>query len=751
MAATVPVLFCLAYISGLLLTGIPCGGWVILGLGIGARFTIRRLWKTAPPSKIWLIAGIIGLFASVYFQIRIPQPGPHDISRFLSDTHTASVDVLVEGRVISLPHETRSQKVQFWLIAQRVVPIGDNHPVNGKLYVTAPLEQTTNLHPGQIVSVGGTLYLPKPATNPGGFDFKSYLQQESSFVGLRGKEVNLLKESDGWGLWQVQQRIVRSQLQALGKQEGSLLSSMVLGSKAVDLPYDIKDQFVRVGLAHALAASGFQTSLILGVILALTRRCSARLQFLLGTACLIGFVGLAGLQPAILRAAVMGFASLLALVMQRKVKPFGLLLFAATFLLLWNPLWVWDLGFQLSFLATLGLIVTVPPLSKHLDWLPTAIAPMLAVPIAATLWTLPLQLQNFSVLCTYSIPANVMTAPLISVISLGGMASAVAALIWSPAGSTLAWPLKFPTQALIAIVNGFDHLPGNSYVIGTISVLAVIVLYGFLGLATFHPWWQRRWWLALATGIVLVMVPVLAKGNLTQITVLDTGRNPTMVIRERGKITVVSSANSKTLQLTLLPYLANLGANRIDLAISPKVQSGHGDGWNELAQSFAVKNLYTSSAIAPQPSLHPSNPTTPIASHPLPLNQTIRFGAVQFTLLSGEPAIAQLSIHNQTWLWLGSVAFDKQENLAKMALLSKAEILWWAGKALHPAVVEAIQPKVAIASTQVDRGTSDYFNRTHIQFFATEENGAIQWTPDGSPNGSFKAIRESDDNLSTAL
>jgi competence protein ComEC len=111
--------------------------------------------------------------------------------------------------------------------------------------------------------------------------------------------------------------------------------------------------------------------------------------------------------------------------MRRKVKLLGSLLVTATLLLLFNPLWIWDLGFQLSFLATLGLLVTVPPLIKKLDWMPPAIACLIAVPIAASLWTLPLQLYVFGVVPVYSIVVNMITTPLISVISISGIISAL--------------------------------------------------------------------------------------------------------------------------------------------------------------------------------------------------------------------------------------------------------------------------------------------------------------------------------------
>jgi competence protein ComEC len=85
----------------------------------------------------------------------------------------------------------------------------------------------------------------------------------------------------------------------------------------------------------------------------------------------------------------MGCGALIGLVVQRKRKPLNSLLIAATLLLLFNPVWIWDIGFELSFLATLGLMVTVQPLIKRLDWLPPAIASLVAVPITASIWTLP--------------------------------------------------------------------------------------------------------------------------------------------------------------------------------------------------------------------------------------------------------------------------------------------------------------------------------------------------------------------------
>jgi len=553
MTQTIGVILCLAYILGLLSTAVSWGGYALLGLGIGAAILFQRrnafallsFLRVRPKPAVWLAAGVIGLLATLYFQARVPQPGANDISKFVvsSDSRNKAQIVTVRGKVTSTPRLTRSQKTQFWLESTQldegrglgwqrnqrragVPPVeatGVGREVTGKLYVTVPLLKAIGIHPGQAIALTGSLYKPKPPANPGGFDFQAYLAKEGAFAGFKARQFNLLEEETKlkWGWWAVRQRIIQSQIRWLGSPEGPLVSSIVLGHQVVDLPYDIQDQFVQVGLAHAIVASGFKVSLILGLVLAATRRLSQKVQFSLGTAALVTYVGLTGFHPPVLRAAVMGFGALIGLVVRRKRKPLGSLLIAATLLLLFNPLWIWDIGFELSFLATLGLMVTVQPLIKRLDWLPPTIATLVAVPITASIWTLPLQLQVFSIVPLYSIVVNILSTPLISIISIGGMIGALVALIWPMVGSALAWLLYYPTHILIALVQFSYHLPGNSVAVGTISVLQLSALYGLMCLVWLQPWWQPRWWLAGFVAIGLVLIPVwYSQATLFRVSVL---------------------------------------------------------------------------------------------------------------------------------------------------------------------------------------------------------------------------------------
>ncbi|MHC5614843.1 MAG: ComEC/Rec2 family competence protein, partial [Nostoc sp.] len=692
MIQTSGVIICLGYIFGLLFTAVPWGGLWILVLGIVGAILFRRrttsrqlaekpenagsknkavsnIWQTTPHPRIWLAAGLVGLLATLYLQWRVPQPGAEDISQFVPPGNSTNQEqlVIVRGEVVSNPRLTRSQRGQFWLEATQLDEVknekgsaGVPKGVTGKLYVTVPILQVTGLYPSQQIAVTGILYKPKGASNPGGFDFQKFLKQEGTFAGLIGRQINVLDQERKWGWWQIRERIVRSQVRWLGVPEGPLVSAMVLGSKAVDLPYDIRDLFVQAGLAHALAASGFQTSLILSVILQLTRRAKKATQFTLGFLALIIFLGLTGFQPAVLRAVIMGFAALVGLLLKRKVKQFGSLLLAATLLLVFNPLWIWDLGFQLSFLATLGLVVTVPPLVNRLAWLPPAIAALIAVPLAATIWTLPVQLFVFGVVPSYSLLLNVLSTPLISIISIGGIISALAALIWTEAGSFLAGVLHYPTDWLIKLVDFFSKLPGNSVAVGSISSWQLLVIYLLIILVWLVPWWQRRWWFANVIAIGLVFIPLWHSTNtLFKITVLESGTEPIVIVQDRGTITVINSGDEGTGRFTIIPFLQQQGVNQINWAIATDFQGNESNAWLELLQRLPIKNFYEYSpkpenSIAIQ-AIQQELQKYQGSYQALAVGQGVKTGSIVAKLINDQLPILQLQILDQNWLLVGNI------------------------------------------------------------------------------------------------
>lgn len=490
----------MAYLLGLLLTGITEAhffGWAsVLGVGLLAAGAISgavvpRFWRLGPTRRQWWIAGLVGLLAASYCIARTPTPANNDVSLFASHQEWR-----VTGEVTQMPQTSRRGKGTFFLKAQSIRGAGNRssieapREISGKLYVTAPLGPSKELYPGELVELKGEIYGTNESSQAGESGFGDHLSRQGCFSGFRARWVEFLPNQTPprWALWKLRARIVIAQDRWLGEPAGSLLSAMTLGRKAVDLPYEVRDSFVAAGLAHTLAASGFHVSLMLALVLRSLKYQPPKMQAIAGWTALAVYIGLTGLQPSVIRASLMGAGTLLGMATGRQIKPLGGLSMAATLILIWNPQWIWDVGFQLSVVATLGLILTVRRLMRLLEWMPTTIATLIAVPVAAYLWTIPLQLLYFQVLPTYSVLLNAIATPLVVMISIGGFISAIAAIILPVVGSAIAANLYYPIHLLIWLVDRFNQFPRSSVEITGVEGWHVVLCYGIYAAICLGLW-----------------------------------------------------------------------------------------------------------------------------------------------------------------------------------------------------------------------------------------------------------------------
>jgi len=716
------VLLCLAYIMGLLLVPVPGGSYGMLGLGAIAALTLPRYWRMGPKSGMWLLAGILGFLASFYFHFRTPQLPEIDFSPWIGQP------VTVQGRVLNEPQLTRSHRIRFTL---NVSQIG-NQPVQGKFYTTVPRLQATGLHPGYGVEVRGRLYEPQPASIPRGFDFRRYLARQGMFMGLSAETVTFDANQGSWGWWWVRERILRSLVQGLDVPEGVAIASMVLGRRSVDLPFDIRDDFIQVGLAHVLAASGFHVSLLLGFVLTLTQRFSKQMQFRVGMITLILYSGLTGFAPSVLRASLMGFGAVLGKLLDRRVNILGSLLLAATLLLLVDPLWIQDLGFQLSFLATLGLVVTVPVLMEIGDGLPPAIASAFAVPVSAFLWTFPLLLYHFGLLSPYGILVNLVTLPLVVLLTLGGMVVACVAVVWPGLGGWVATVLYYPTVAFLGIIDGFTQLPGNWVAVGKISELQVLVLYGVILLF----WVKGRIELkskivlgmAVGLAIAVVVIPLgYTQAYQSQVTVFAT-RTPVVAIQDRGKVILVNTPDFGVAQYTLIPFFQSQGVNQLDAGVTIDGGNAPIEGWLRILGTLPIQRFYQiGDLVTPaEPKIEEQVETYQV----LQVNQGLSWKTLSIEGLSLDPQVLQFELKNQRWIVFGSGEFTGA--FCQVQSWCNAEgsktVLIWSGRGLGLEVIEKIQPEVAIAlSEDLDPAILSALQAQNTTVFLTGRDGTVQW------------------------
>ncbi|MEB3232943.1 MAG: ComEC/Rec2 family competence protein, partial [Leptolyngbyaceae bacterium] len=482
----------------------------------------------------------------------------------------------------------------------------------------------------------------------------------------------------------------------------------------------------------------------------------------LGSLTLLGYVSLTGLQPSVCRAALLGLAVLVAAVQERKIKPVGALVMIAAVLLLWNPQWIFDLGFQLSFLATLGLVVTVPWLNQKLDGLPPAIAGAIAVPIAALIWTLPILLRTMGTILPYSPLLNVVTTPLIILISLVGMVTGAIAILSPTLGSALASLLYWPIHGLLAMIAGFNQLPGQAIALGTISILQLGLIYSLYGfilwagstqttLPQLHrPMW--RWSASLAL-LTLLAVPIgYGRFHTVKITCLlpsqDHHTTPLMVVQNRGRVGLINTGSDTDIQYKLLPFLRYEGINRIDWAIATTPADASKTPWYQLAHTIPISGVYPLSPPTGETanSSLPASETTPLTSVPpatLPIfpgipPQPLLGPQAALTLSSTTPPVIQLTLDNQVWLIIsegqaqlsanGNTNNGENPNVPiDVTTFPPSDIWYWPGLAIAPDQVPQLAPYAprqgVITNITPDRPLSVTFPPVYV----TTSQTAVQW------------------------
>jgi len=440
------------------------------------------------------------------------------------------------------------------------------------------------------VELEGTLRRPMPAPHPLLAGPAERLARQHTYSQLKVERWRVLEQRHA-PIAAIRRRMAEALQRQAGAEKGGLLAALVVGSAAAPLPAEIRAAFRAAGLSHALAASGFQLSVLLGALLPLCRRLSlpVPLQLGLGSGVILLFVLLAGPQAAVLRAAMMAALALVLLSLGRQGRPLPVLLVVSLAMLLWQPAWLRDVGFQLSVVATAALMVSAGPLEQALRrWhCPVWMAVAVSVPLAASLWTLPLQLLHFGVVPLYAVPANLLAAPLLTPLTLGAMGLGVLALVLPAALPLLVPPVAWLAGLLLALARLVASWPMAQWQLGR----PLPLLVGLLALALL-PWlipavprmW-RRWALVLLAVVAALHLALLWGDQLLLVHQQsgDRGRN-LLVARHQGRGALVATQADGFSCRQAGQLATGLGLPGFDWAVLlDPVPSADPDCWRQLA------------------------------------------------------------------------------------------------------------------------------------------------------------------------
>lgn len=382
---------------------------------------------------------------------------------------------------------------------------------------------------------------------------------------------------------------------ALGRSDGSLAMGIVIGDRRGIDPA-VQQDFITAGLSHITAVSGANLAMVMAAVvfvLALFRT-GRRARIALSLAVIGFFAVLARMEPSVMRAAVMAALALTAFFFGRSAHPLNSLAVAFVVLAGATPSILWSVGFQLSALATAGIVVLAPRILGRLGRLPRPVAEALAVSIGAQAAVLPLIAFRFGRVSMAAVPANLAAFPMVAPATVLALLGGLTAIVFPPIGEALLRAAGFFVVALRASAHWFASLPLASLQVSKGSWKWMVVAYLILAAAALALTRHRRPARLAAMGAVAVLslasfVPPAGSalpGGL-RLTFFDVGQGDAALVESpAGARVVIDGGRDPNLVAGLL---ASRRLDRIDLVVFSHGHADHVTGLQAVLSKFPVR------------------------------------------------------------------------------------------------------------------------------------------------------------------
>ena len=390
------------------------------------------------------------------------------------------------------------------------------------------------------------------------FSYRDYLAIQGIYSYIPYPTATLLQHGQGnplmSSLYSFRQHALDVVYHLFPDPEASLLAGILLGDQS-GIPPQVQEAFRLTGTSHIIVISGFNIAIIAALFSIIFTRVLGRLRGAIVAAIgILLYTLLVGANPAVVRAAILGLLTLLALQVGRRQVGLNSLLFVAALMALLTPTVLWDISFQLSFAATLGIMIYAGPFSDVFTaftarFIPHDKAEHLAGPVgayflitlAAMLTTLPLMAYYFQRISLTSVIANPLILPAQPPLMILGGLSVLLGMFFQPLGQLFAWATWPFIAYTIRIVEWFSTIPHGSIPLGQIGLPLIFLFYLVLMIVTFTRTHLPSLVNHLAPSIPLALLSVLtvitwraafyAPDGFLHATILDVGTGDAVFIQ----------------------------------------------------------------------------------------------------------------------------------------------------------------------------------------------------------------------------
>ncbi len=629
----------LIYLSGAWLIGIylgtlvPISGAVIaLGLLPGLLIPLfsRRYLK---PLVLVTFSLLVLMGAAAYSGSRPSVPTP-------IASYNGSGLLEIRGTVNS-PAEVSGQYLHLNISAEEINQGQGWRPTAGTILLYTALYP--EYHYGDRLWISGFLEAPPVFAD---FDYQAYLAKEGVYSTMLAPTVRL--EAAGQGspalsaIYSFRSRLADSLSQALPEPQSSLAEGILLGIRS-SIPEDLKADLSTTGTAQLLAISGLNLTIVAGLLIALGLRFFGRRHFIylwLALALIWFYTVLTGVQPPVLRAAIMATVFLIAEFLGRQKNAHVALAFSAAIMVAVEPQVLAEASFQLSFLSMLGLVLITPVVQKlgrrvivywwgeegAWQWICGAIWDSFSVTIGALLLVWPLVAYYFGLVSIVGPVANLIIAPALPLIILTAALSSLIGLSGATAAPTVGWISWVPVSYMIWMTQAMAALPMASVEMGRASLALVLGYYPLLlaaswlaaniritrdvistGLSRIQPPLENLYAAFERTPKKLIVVPLLVlvlplsiaafslPDDKLHVSFLDVGEGDAILIQSGAQNILVDGGPDPQAVIRGLSSKMKFWQRKIDLMVLTHPHLDHLTGLVEVLQRYQVGQV-----LAPQ-------------------------------------------------------------------------------------------------------------------------------------------------------
>jgi len=471
---------CLSFIGGIFLDSfLKTSQLIMLGFLILALILIFILWKY---KKIvifgfCLLFLIFGIFRHQQFELAV-------INNELRKLNDSSENIIIIGVIDEGPN-IREKSIKLKIEVKEILKGNESFSVRGKILVST--WRYPEFKYGDKLKITGKLETPSVFED---FNYKDYLKKDGIYSVVNFPEIEVIGQSFG-------NPVINILLSFKNKfkdicrvfisvpQEG-LLEALVFGDEE-NISREWKDKFNFTGTRHITAVSGMNITIIASLILsfALSFGLWRKQAFYLSVFILLFYILMIGAPASGVRAGIMAAIFMLAQYFGRNSSSLRAVVFAASLMLFFNPfLLALDIGFQLSFLAILGIIYIQPTIDGFLKKIPNPkifpVRSALSTTLSAQVFTLPILIYNFGYIPLISPFTNILIVPFLAPITILIFIFSFMGMIFWGFGWVLSWPVWLCLTYILKIIDWFSKISWASFGVENVSWIFLAVFYLFL-------------------------------------------------------------------------------------------------------------------------------------------------------------------------------------------------------------------------------------------------------------------------------